>query len=246
MVPAFSLFDEAVHLIHQRWENREGLAMAIAETVKALFGAPRVFVGSTDIKAGLWQPVLNNLLAELDPRSVRSLQRKIESCSALFLSDEKVPASEVLQLPQSWEHGNPYTVISQSFTFGSKVGALIPVWQSGILVDIFADLCDAEHSVTVKDVFDRLIPHLEIACSRAWAQKQMPSLGWTVKRLQDSGLTPRESEVVTWVFQGKTNPEIAAITGTSLQTIKNHLGNAYKKLRVENRNALFALLIGDS
>ncbi len=34
--PAFSLFDEAVHLIRQRWESRDGFATAIAETLKAL------------------------------------------------------------------------------------------------------------------------------------------------------------------------------------------------------------------
>jgi hypothetical protein len=75
--PAFSLFAEAVHLIHQRWENRDGFATAIVETVKALLGARTAFVGFTDIRTGIWEPLFNNLFAELDPASARSLRKSL-------------------------------------------------------------------------------------------------------------------------------------------------------------------------
>jgi len=51
------------------------------------------------------------------------------------------------------------------------------------------------------------------------------------------GLTPREAEVLLWVAQGKTNPEIASILGNSEPTVKQHLGVAFQKLGVEGRNA---------
>ena len=74
MPPAFSPFEEAIHLIHQRWENRDGFAVAVAETLKALFGIRMVYIGSTYIKSGIRQPLFNNLVAELDPALVRSLE----------------------------------------------------------------------------------------------------------------------------------------------------------------------------
>jgi len=58
-----------------------------------------------------------------------------------------------------------------------------------------------------------------------------------IDRLQAHGLTPRECEVMRWVFAGKTNPEIARILGVSLVTVEKHLGSVYQKLNVENRTA---------
>jgi len=57
------------------------------------------------------------------------------------------------------------------------------------------------------------------------------------------GLTARESEVLSWVVQGKTNPEIATITGIQLTTVKKHLESIFMKLSVENRTAAVALVL---
>ncbi|MES2572497.1 MAG: helix-turn-helix transcriptional regulator [Verrucomicrobiota bacterium] len=51
------------------------------------------------------------------------------------------------------------------------------------------------------------------------------------------GLTARESVVVWWVAQGKTNPEIATILGANVLTIKKHVLNIFAKLGVETRTA---------
>ena len=53
--------------------------------------------------------------------------------------------------------------------------------------------------------------------------------------LEKLGLTPRESEVLFWVAQGKTNGAIATILGASEGTIRKHLENIFGKLAVENR-----------
>lgn len=50
-------------------------------------------------------------------------------------------------------------------------------------------------------------------------------------------LTPRVAEVLLWVAQGKTNPEIATILGISEQTVKKHLMEILQKLGVETRTA---------
>jgi DNA-binding CsgD family transcriptional regulator len=51
------------------------------------------------------------------------------------------------------------------------------------------------------------------------------------------GLTTREIEVLGWVGEGKTSPEIAAILGVSPRTIHHHLDSVYRKLGVETRTA---------
>jgi DNA-binding NarL/FixJ family response regulator len=55
--------------------------------------------------------------------------------------------------------------------------------------------------------------------------------------LEKLGLTPREAEVLLWVAQGKSNAEIAIITGTSEKTVKNHMTHVFEALGVEGRNA---------
>ena len=51
------------------------------------------------------------------------------------------------------------------------------------------------------------------------------------------GLRPRAAEVLLWVAQGKTNPDIAAILGISESTVKKHLLEILEKLGVETRSA---------
>lgn len=55
--------------------------------------------------------------------------------------------------------------------------------------------------------------------------------------LQSLGLTPREAEILFWVSQGKSNPEVCEILEMKLFTVKKHLENIYVKLGVENRTA---------
>ncbi len=55
--------------------------------------------------------------------------------------------------------------------------------------------------------------------------------------LQQLGLTPREAEVLFWLTQGKSSPEIGIILGAALNTVKKHIQNVFQKLGVENRTA---------
>lgn len=50
-------------------------------------------------------------------------------------------------------------------------------------------------------------------------------------------LTPREAEVLLWVTQGKSNPEIGVILGMAEKTVKVHLGHIFEKMGTDNRNA---------
>lgn len=56
-------------------------------------------------------------------------------------------------------------------------------------------------------------------------------------RLTTLGLTVREAEVLYWVAQGKTNPEIGIILSISKRTVHKHLERVFVKLGVETRVA---------
>lgn len=58
------------------------------------------------------------------------------------------------------------------------------------------------------------------------------------------GLTPREFEVLTWIAQGKTNSEIAAILTSSVGTVKKHVEHVFLKLGVETRTSAAAIVLG--
>jgi len=58
--------------------------------------------------------------------------------------------------------------------------------------------------------------------------------------LQSLGLSRREAEVLAWVAQGKTNPEVALILGLSARTVQTHVDRIFRKLGVETRTAAAA------
>lgn len=53
--------------------------------------------------------------------------------------------------------------------------------------------------------------------------------------LEHLGLTPRETQILHWVWQGKTNPEIALLLDSSPNTIRKHIQHILAKLAVETR-----------
>jgi DNA-binding CsgD family transcriptional regulator len=56
-------------------------------------------------------------------------------------------------------------------------------------------------------------------------------------------LSAREAEILGWVVEGKTNPEIGVILGISRRTVHKHLEHIYSRLGVENRHAAMSLAL---
>jgi DNA-binding response OmpR family regulator/DNA-binding CsgD family transcriptional regulator len=54
-------------------------------------------------------------------------------------------------------------------------------------------------------------------------------------RLEKLGLTPREAEVLFWIAEGKSNPEIAHILANTAGTVKKQVQSILDKLALENR-----------
>jgi DNA-binding CsgD family transcriptional regulator len=58
-----------------------------------------------------------------------------------------------------------------------------------------------------------------------------------VAALAGQGLTAREAQILHWMAEGKSNPEIGPILGTSPNTVRKHVEHILAKLGVENRAA---------
>jgi len=61
--------------------------------------------------------------------------------------------------------------------------------------------------------------------------------------VDNSCLTEREKEIVLYLVEGKTKPEIAASLFLSVATIKTNIENIYRKFSVHNKVELIIHLI---
>ena len=97
-------------------------------------------------------------------------------------------------------------------------------------------------------VLKELAPQLLVECIRKvyageqWLDKQLSNLALdallrreTAGRARSSVLSPRETEIVRMVAGGLGNRELAERLGVSEGTVKIHLHNIYKKLKVHSR-----------
>jgi transcriptional regulator EpsA len=79
-----------------------------------------------------------------------------------------------------------------------------------------------------------LLPHLHLALlrlSEAGARDAPVRVGEAIAR----PLSARETEILGWVREGKSNYEVGCILGVSALTVKNHLQRIYRALGVSNR-----------
>jgi DNA-binding CsgD family transcriptional regulator len=97
-----------------------------------------------------------------------------------------------------------------------------------------------------RTLLNLLLPHVASACLRLRNQERTSAAGalilteeprflaWVSSQTAWS-LTRRESEVLFWLYQGKTNSEIGRILGISERTAETHALRVYPKMGVENR-----------
>jgi len=103
--------------------------------------------------------------------------------------------------------------------------------------------------IRIEEVLARLNTHVrnarsarEAVAQASMTQRSLPlSAPPETDRLLQASLTPRETEVLTWLARGKTNRDIAEILGMSHRTVNKHLEHIFEKLGVETRAAAAAL-----
>jgi DNA-binding NarL/FixJ family response regulator len=74
-----------------------------------------------------------------------------------------------------------------------------------------------------------------------WLLSLSEADGQVPSRLLTASLTPRETEVLSWIAKGKTNRDVGEILGMSPRTVNKHLEHVFEKLGVETRAAAAAL-----
>ena len=97
-------------------------------------------------------------------------------------------------------------------------------------------------SLTAKEIVDALEAIRDgevVVMSSSLTPDEVPSprLDWPG---QDHGLTPRESEVLAFITQGLSNPEIARVAYLSINSVKTYIRTAYRKIGVERRSQAVA------
>ncbi len=80
-------------------------------------------------------------------------------------------------------------------------------------------------------------PHIATTWRRAARNEESSLRKEAPIELLSFGLTPRETEVLFWISEGKTNPEISVIIGASPATVKTHVERILAKLGCETRTA---------
>lgn len=90
-----------------------------------------------------------------------------------------------------------------------------------------------------------LLATIEIALSNhaMLHNKHVPHIALhVVNKYLSTSLTEREFEVLSLIYEGRTNQQIITQLYISINTLKKHINNAYEKLEVENRTAAITKL----
>ena len=104
----------------------------------------------------------------------------------------------------------------------------------GNMTSFFVFAC-REGTVGPKQAYlaDLAIPALHAAWVRSQVTWPLERAG--VKPVKTGLLTPRETQILQWIYHGKSNIEIGMILGISPLTVKNHVQKTLRKPNVINR-----------
>jgi transcriptional regulator EpsA len=170
----------------------------------------------------------------------------------LFVQD----TSLVPQLIKSWEENRFQPVIRD-------LRKETPIAESGLLGELKRIGVDQVLAHGTYDTFGKLVSFFIFACRTgngtgnnmtrqahlarllipalhaAWVHTQLirPATNDNV-RSNSAGrdlLTPREQDILNWIYRGKSNIEIGIILGLSPFTVKNHVQKILRRLNVLNR-----------
>jgi DNA-binding CsgD family transcriptional regulator len=91
----------------------------------------------------------------------------------------------------------------------------------------------------------RLVVRLVTEAPDAMLLLEEQAMGADPARFARLGLSSREGQVLSWIAEGKTTPEIGTILGLSRRTVQTYLERVFGKLGVETRAAAVARALGD-
>lgn len=135
-----------------------------------------------------------------------------------------------------WEASTFYRMCCQRLGLAYSLALPVNV-DTSVVVALSFDRSSSDFTREDCELLDAFGPHLRLAWQRhqnPWADRRELECR---KRLQDLGLSPRESEVLFWMTEGKLNREIATLLGLKLGTVQDNVARILSKLEMENRHA---------
>lgn len=179
-------------------------------------------------------------------RNAQAVSRMQEELSTLRQSLEEVKQAVLaITLPGrvTWASARAQAILQEHWGVAARSGSRLP---SDLIEWIkshethFRDSAILSHSIEPL-VMERPASRITVRLVRDGAQRllllQEELFAFPVERLNTLGLSSRETEVLGWIAQGKSNPEIALILHISVRTVHKHIERLYAKLGVENRHA---------
>lgn len=125
---------------------------------------------------------------------------------------------------------------------GIHFSAQMPLYYSGMflgVVTLFRGKEEGDFSDKEIFILNLIKDHLSLALYRACSLEDdnLPIVN-VEKNMEQYGLTNREVEVFRMILEGKPNEEIAETLFISTFTIRKHVSNIYKKLKVNSKSEL--------
>lgn len=118
---------------------------------------------------------------------------------------------------------------AETFDIRSGVTVPIPDWPGGFAAMTFATDRHQVHLTSCLRCYDAALLFLT-----AHFQIHLHWMLEPVRRIEDAELTAREYVCLRWAAEGKSQPDIAQITGTSLRSVARDIENLRAKLGVRS------------
>jgi transcriptional regulator EpsA len=186
----------------------------------------------------------------------RQSPMRVDSFSTSVVDAEKLnetfqqDVSLVPQLIKQWEENRCRAVLSETergpFASGALARALAAAGAPSVLAhgthDASGDMVSyflfagKPGTLGPKQAYlaDLVVPYLHAAWVRSQVTWPIERAGAT-KPAKAGLLTPREQQILQWIYHGKSNIEIGMILDISPLTVKNHVQKTLRKLNVLNR-----------
>jgi DNA-binding NarL/FixJ family response regulator len=235
------------------WKHIPIIMMTAADELSKKLGAFEA--GAVDFLTKPIQP--EEVLARVQTHlQIRELQAQLEQMNQNLVQKNEELAEEIelrLDAEKQLE-----TSLEQALLIANRQGeVLFATRQAQILLDTFFSAAPKHRlpvelqnwltggdnqrplSVSHKKRGEIEIDHFAVSTSGTLSLMRMEHRNGDKgpKALLALGLTAREAEVLYWISEGKTNPEIAIILDSSINTVKKHANNLFAKLGVETRTA---------
>ena len=210
-------------------ESNPDIATAIRLVINLLH--PRVIQAYENAEA--WSQAQQTLTAQNE--TLKFLRRALIEC------DDSGVIHSATPLGSEW--------LTQYFHLSTPVARRLPEELTGWVkthTPVASSLYDAP-SLNSQYVITRADKRLTIRCLRMAANLLLlleeRSAGVSVEALRSLGLTNRQTEILSWIAQGETNPEIGLILGVSPRTVQKHIEHLYQRLGIETRAAAVAIVM---